>query len=63
MNYKRPVSTTSRQQFRVTKLFISGFLAGLTYTFTDSRPWTVGWVCEKPIGGSPYRIIECVELI
>jgi len=55
------VSTTKRQ-FRVTKLFIGGILDGLTYTFTDTREWEVGWVCEKPIGGSPYRIVECVEL-
>jgi hypothetical protein len=45
----------------VTKLFIGGTLAGLTYA--EEMPadlaasFPVGRVVKRPIGGSPYRII------
>ncbi len=44
-------------KYKVTRLFIGGILKGLTYTETTSVKFTVGFVCRKPIGGSPYKII------
>jgi hypothetical protein len=48
-------------KYRVTKLFISGALQGLTYVETLpadlAARFPIGTVVRKPIGGSPYRII------
>ncbi len=50
-----------------TKLFTSGLLAGITYEFTMefvTEQAAIDWAtwaekgCEKPIGGSPYRVIN-----
>ena len=46
--------------YKVTKLFIGGLLAGLTYTELWTKAPQVGTVYPNPIGGSPYRI-ERVE--
>lgn len=48
---------TTEPQYRVTRLFIGGTLAGLTHTTVTSHKVEVGFECRKPIGGSPYRII------
>lgn len=49
--------------YRVTKLFIGGLLAGLTYTVETRYPFPVGWECLLPYGNtSPYRIVECVQI-
>lgn len=50
------------RKFKVTQLFTSGLLAGLTYTWTTTIEYKVGWECLKPCGGDPYKIIEVVEL-
>lgn len=43
--------------YKVTKLFIGGLLAGLTYTEQWTQAPVVGTEYPNPIGGSPYRII------
>lgn len=48
--------------YRVTKLFTSGLLAGLTITETTTVAFRVGFRCEKPIGGSAYVITACEAL-
>lgn len=42
--------------FQVTKTFIGGALKGITIVEKTSVKYAVGFVCKKPIGGSPYRI-------
>jgi hypothetical protein len=44
--------------YEVTKLFIGGILAGLTIVEKTSVKFAVGFECQKPCGGSPYRIVE-----
>lgn len=56
------VSCNRRRQFRIVRVFIGGLLGGITHTGIFDSPMPVGWVCEKPIGGSPYRIVECSEI-
>lgn len=48
--------------YEVTREFIGGILNGLTHTETVSYKPTLGFVCHKPIGGSPYRIISVVKV-
>lgn len=50
-------------RFRVTRLFIGGILKGLTHTGEQSFRSTVGFECHNPIGGSPYRITACEQII
>lgn len=50
------------KQYKITRFFIGGLLAGLTHTGIYYSPMTVGMVVEKPVGGSPYKIIECTEV-
>ena len=50
------------QQFRVTKKFTAGILAGLTYTEVTPVKFKVGFECLKPVGGSPYVIVAMEEL-
>lgn len=49
-----------KKKYRVTKRFLAGLLEGLTYIFETDVEYHVGWVCENPIGGSPY-VIDTVE--
>ena len=44
--------------YKVTKQFIGGILNGLTYTEITEIHARVGFRCNKPVGGSPYRIIR-----
>lgn len=42
----------------VTILFTAGLLEGLTYTRSMSaKTARVGYACNKPAAGSPYRVI------
>lgn len=50
------------QQYNVTRKFIAGTLAGLTYTAVTTVKFTVGFECRKPAGGSPYVITAVVAL-
>ena len=46
-----------KRKFWIVKMFVGGILDGLTYEeFTDVE-FTIGQLIERPIGGSPYRII------
>lgn len=48
----------------VTIEFIGGTLEGIVMTDEwprrSERP-EVGWVCRKPLGGSPYKIVAVIE--
>lgn len=48
--------------FQVTREFLTGNLAGLTYTETTSVKWKVGQVVRKSVSGGSYRIISVVTL-
>lgn len=50
------------KRYRVTREFIGGELNGLKHSEITTVRFPEGWVCEKPIGGSSYRIVECVEV-
>lgn len=45
--------------YKITRLFIGGLLCGLRHTSYSSVSFPVGWECLNPVGGSPYRIVEC----
>ena len=45
----------------VEKKFIGGFLDGLTISEMTNVKYPLGFVCEKPVGGSPYKIISIVK--
>lgn len=51
------------KKYRITRLFLSGILEGLTYTGITSVYMPLGWICEKPIGGDPYKIIAVEEIV
>ena len=50
------------KEYRITREFIGGLLVGMTHTGVYWNQMKVGFTCEHPVGGSPYRIIECVEI-
>ena len=50
------------KRYRVTREFIGGNLKGLQHSEITTVRFPEGWVCEKPVEGSPYRIVECVEI-
>lgn len=50
-------------KYRIVKLFIGGLLKGLTYEYVSSVKFEVGFICHKPIGGSPYKIISVTSLL
>lgn len=45
-------------RYEITKQFIGGILNGLTIVEFTTVQFAVGFVCHKPIGGSPYRIVS-----
>jgi hypothetical protein len=49
-------------KYRVTKLFTGGLLEGLTIEETTTVLFPVGFVCEKPVAGSPY-VVTGVEVL
>ena len=50
------------KKYLVTRQFIGGILSGLTHTEITGAKFEVGFVCNNPIGGSPYKIIAVKEL-
>lgn len=50
------------KQYKVTRLFIGGILKGLTHTGITTVKFEKGFICNNPIGGSPYKIISCEEV-
>jgi hypothetical protein len=53
---------TTAKNFKVTRQFIGGTLDGLTYTEITSVKFEVGFICQKPCGGSAYKITEVIAL-
>lgn len=51
-----------KKNFEVTRQFISGPLAGLSFSEVSSVSFPVGFRCEKPMGGSGYEITSCREV-
>jgi F0F1-type ATP synthase assembly protein I len=49
--------------FVVTKEFTGGVLHGLTINETTPVRFEVGFVCDKPSGGSPYKVIACKPVV
>lgn len=48
--------------YKITKQFIGGLLKGLTITEFTNIKFNTGFVCNKPIAGSPYKIINIEEV-
>lgn len=48
--------------YRITKHFTDGLLKGLDYSETTTVRFEVGFVCLKPVGGSPYEITAVEEV-
>ena len=51
-----------QKSYEVVVKFTGGLLVGLTHTTVQSWPRKVGQVVAKPIGGSPYVVVSCVEV-
>jgi hypothetical protein len=49
-------------KFRIQKHFIGGLLKGATISETTTVRFQVGFVCTKPVGGSPYEILAVEEV-
>ena len=49
-------------RYMVTRRFTGGILAGLTHTGETRHAAQVGTRVDKPVGGSPYVITECVRI-
>ena len=49
-------------RYMVTRRFTGGILAGLTHTEETRHAAHVGTRVDKPIGGSPYVIMECIRI-
>lgn len=49
-------------RYYVTREFIGGLLAGITITQCLNYAPPVGFVCNHPIGGSPYRIVSVIPV-
>ena len=56
-------TTNNAKKYSLTIQFIGGILEGLTHTSKTNVRFDVGWVCEKPIGRSPYKVIDCSEIL
>lgn len=50
------------KKYQITKKFIGGLLEGLTHTETTTVNFNIGFICNNPIGGSPYEIISVKEI-
>jgi hypothetical protein len=50
------------EQYKVTRLFLSGDLTGITYSEIWTSAPQVGFECHNPIGGSPYRIVSVQKI-
>lgn len=49
-------------KFKITKRFLGGILKGITIEEYTNVKFEPGFVCEKPVGGSPYKIIAVETL-
>ena len=50
------------QKYILSRKFIGGILEGIVHHEITTVCMPVGFVCEKPIGGSPYEIVGCVPV-
>ena len=55
-------ATVTIMRYMVTRRFTGGTLAGLTHTGETRHQAKVGARVDKPIGGSPYVITECIRI-
>lgn len=51
-----------KYKFEVTKTFLSGPLSDITIVEHTSVAFVEGFVCDKPIGSSSYRIDKVVRV-
>jgi hypothetical protein len=51
-------SINTRHRFIVTRRFTGGLLEGLEHIGTTNIAWKVGETISKPLGGSPYVIVN-----
>lgn len=49
-------------RYMVTRRFTGGILAGLTHTGETRHAVNVGTRVDRPVGGSPYVITECIRI-
>jgi hypothetical protein len=49
-------------KYEIVKLFIGGFLKGLTYTEKTDIQFNINQIVSKPCGGSPYKIVSVKEI-
>lgn len=55
-------ATDAIMRYMVTRRFTGGILAGLTHTGETRHAAKIGDSVDKPVGGSPYVITECVRI-
>jgi len=51
--------SNDQQLYLIRKTFTGGWNVDTTYTGVTSVRFPAGFVCEKPVGGSPYRVDWC----
>lgn len=49
-------------RYMVTRRFTGGILEGLTHAGETRHAAKVGTRVDKPVGGSPYVITECIRI-
>lgn len=50
-------------KYKITKLFIGGILENLMIEEETNVEFEIGFTCNNPAGGSPYRIIDVKEIV
>lgn len=53
---------TDLPRYYITKYFTGGILKGLTYKEVTTALFTPGQRVDKPVGGSPYVVLEVTPL-
>ena len=59
---EKQAATDAVLRYMVTRRFTGGILAGLTHTEETRHAVQVGARIDKPVGGSPYVITECIRI-
>lgn len=49
--------------YKITRLFTSGILKGLTHTSITGVKFEEGFTCQKSVFGSAYEVIKVEEII
>lgn len=55
-------ATDTIMRYMVTRRFTGGILDGLTHTGETRHAAKIGMRVDKPVGGSPYVITECIRI-